>query len=468
MPSSTEEVVAALRGVEALAGLTDADYVWLAENGIERRFAPGATLFREGDPADSMKIMLAGEVHIRRAKSANASFVITQMGQIFGLVPFSRMKGYGGTAHSIGEVWVLDVPQEKFSAMLAAIPTMAQHCVSVLLTRVRELTRIELQQEKLTALGKLAANLAHELNNPASAAQRTASSFYTELKEYGRHQHALGTACLSEEESARYEAWFDRTRISTSGASEPNAMTAADHEEALLNWLETHNVAEAWQLAPTLAESAVSVAQLDNLASFTRPDLLHLALANFTSSVRMERMADTVVHSTGRIFDLIRAIKDYSYMDIAPIQEVDLARTLDTTLSMMTARLSGVTIERSYDPEVPPVSAYGSELNQVWTELIDNALDAMHEQGTLGLATRRQGEMVIVEISDTGGGVPEELKAHIFEPFFTTKPPGSGLGLGLDSVNRIVAKHAGIITLESRPGATLFRVRLPINQAKAY
>jgi signal transduction histidine kinase len=193
-----------------------------------------------------------------------------------------------------------------------------------------------------------------------------------------------------------------------------------------------------------------------------------VALATFASSLRVERMAETVVNSTVRIFDLIRAIKDYSYMDQAPIQDVDLAQSLETTLTMFNSRLQNVTIERNYDPDLPPVSAYGSELNQVWTALIENALDAMKDRGTLRLSTRSSGQMAFVEIWDTGPGIPPELKSRIFEPFYTTKAPGKGLGLGLDTAQRIVTKHSGFIQVESHPGATCFQVRLPLDQAGAY
>jgi signal transduction histidine kinase len=198
------------------------------------------------------------------------------------------------------------------------------------------------------------------------------------------------------------------------------------------------------------------------------PQALAVSAAAFSSSLRVERMAETVVNSTVRIFDLISAIKDYSYMDQAPIQEIDLAQSLDTTLTMFNSRLEHVIVERLYDPKLPHISAYGSELNQVWTELIANALDAMHDSGTLRLKTRALGEMVAVEIWNDGPGIPPEIVSRIFEPFYTTKPPGQGLGLGLDTVNRIVSKHNGSVNVESKPGATCFQVRLPVERAQAY
>jgi signal transduction histidine kinase len=191
-------------------------------------------------------------------------------------------------------------------------------------------------------------------------------------------------------------------------------------------------------------------------------------MSTFASSLRVERMAETILTSTVRIFDLISAIKDYSYMDQAPIQDVDLPASLENTLSMFASRLNGITVETDFDPALGPIAAYGSELNQVWTALIENAIDAMPNGGSLKLKTRLQGQLALVEIWDSGVGVPQELQSRIFEPFFTTKPPGKGLGLGLDTAHRIVSRHSGFLRVESKPGATCFQVRLPVDQAEAY
>jgi signal transduction histidine kinase len=468
-----EQIVAALRGIPALDGMSDQDYLWLAEHGIERKLGPGVMIFREGDPPIGMNIMLRGEVHIRRAQSGNVSFFIARMGQMSGILPFSRMKGYGGSGFTVGDVWTLDILKEQFPEMLAAIPSMAQRCVSVLLNRVREVTRIEMQSEKLTALGKLAANLAHELNNPASAAQRSAASLFSELRDFGDRKQLLGATLSEAGQFELYQQWAARTREKmasyTSRAILPdNALDLSDREEMFRIWLEAHGVPEPWSVASVIAESPMTLAHLEELASILSPQALAVSAAAFSSSIKVERMAETVVNSTVRIFDFISAIKDYSYMDQAPIQEVDLAQSLDTTLTMFNSRLEHVTVERMYDPRLPLISAYGSELNQVWTELIANALDAMQNSGTLRLKTRSLGELVAVEIMNDGPGIPPEIASRIFEPFFTTKPVGQGLGLGLDAVNRIVTKHNGNVSVESKPGATCFQVRIPVERAQAY
>jgi signal transduction histidine kinase len=467
------EIVAALRGIPALDGMSDQDYLWLAEHGIERKLGPGVMIFREGDAPIGMNIMLRGEVHIRRAQSGNVSFFIARMGQMSGILPFSRMKGYGGSGYTVGDVWTLDILKERFREMLAAIPSMAQRCVSVLLNRVREVTRIEMQAEKLTALGKLAANLAHELNNPASAAQRSAASLFGELRRFGDQKQQLGATLAEAEQFELYQDWAARTREKMAGYTSrailpDNALDLSDREEMFRVWLEAHGISEPWAIASIVAESPMTLAHLEELAAMLSPQALAVSAAAFSSSLRVERMAETVVNSTVRIFDLISAIKDYSYMDQAPIQEIDLAQSLDTTLTMFNSRLEHVVVERLYDPKLPHISAYGSELNQVWTELIANALDAMHDSGTLRLKTRALGEMVAVEIWNDGPGIPPEIVSRIFEPFYTTKPPGQGLGLGLDSVNRIVSKHNGSVNVESKPGATCFQVRLPVERAQAY
>lgn len=472
--SPCEEIVAALRRIEALDGMSDQDYLWLAENGIEHKAEPGAVMFREGDPPIGMNIMLAGEVHIRRAQSGNVSFFIARMGQMSGILPYSRMKGYGGTGYAVGTVWTLDILKEKFPDMLAAIPSMAQRCVGVLLNRVREVTRMEGQADKLAALGKLAANLAHELNNPASAAQRSAASLFTELRDYGARKYALGAIGLSCQTTDQLQAWVNRTREAmgqfeqTDPVAESSPLAGADREAVILEWLEAHNVPDAWTLAPAIAETHFPVAYLNDFAREFPADVLAPAMQAFASSLRVERMAETIIGSTVRIFDLISAIKDYSYMDQAPIQDVDLAQSLERTLSMVGSRLTGIHVKTDFDPELPAIDAYGSELNQVWTALIENALDAMPNGGTLSLKTKLQGQMAVVEVRDTGEGIPPELESRIFEPFFTTKAPGKGLGLGLDTVQRIVSKHSGFVTVQSKPGDTCFQVRLPLDRAQAY
>ena len=471
--SPPEVLLEALRKLEGLDGLTESEYLWLAENGIERKAGPGVLLFREGDPPVGMIIQLAGEVHVRRGQTGSMSYFIARVGQLSGLLPFSRMKGMGGNGYSVGDVWSIDIPKALFPAMLVAIPSMAQRCVTVLLNRVREVTRIEMQAEKLTALGKLAANLAHELNNPASAAQRSAASLFGELRTFGDNKQRLGGALVTADQYDKYQEWVVRTRARMSdymsrGPLPCTPLELSDREDIFRAWSEAHGIPEAWTIASAIAESPMTIAHLDELAAIVSPETLAISAAAFASSLRVERMAETVMNSTVRIFDFISAIKDYSYMDQAPIQDVDIAQALDNTLAMLASRLQFVVIEREYDLDLPHISAYGSELNQVWTELISNALDAMEDRGTLRLKTSVLSQMVVIEVWNTGPQIETEVLSRIFEPFYTTKPPGKGLGLGLDSVMRIVSLHSGIVSVDTKPGATCFQVRLPIERAEAY
>ncbi|WP_263408775.1 sensor histidine kinase [Terriglobus tenax] len=466
-----DEIIVALRRVEALDGLTDADYLWLAENGTEQKLSAGQEVFQEGDPADRMTILLQGEVHVRRRERGSVAFFISRVGQLSGLLPYSRMQTYGGTGYAVGDVWGLHILRNQFDDLLRAIPSMGQRCVSTLLNRVREVTRMEQQSEKIAALGKLAANLSHELNNPASAAQRAASSLLGELRTYGDLKYQLGSLCLTEEQKAMYRQWVTRLRLKSPTGSRPvlarDSIAISNREDDFGQWLTEHNVADPWKFAPVLAETTLEVCDLDEL-SLIGADILPIAIGTISSAIRTERMTETVIDATVRIFDLITAIKDYSYMDQAPIQDIDLAAALDNTLAMLGSRLTHITVERDFDPLLPPVPAYGSELNQVFTAIIENALDAMQDNGTLRLRTRTSGQLALVEIWDSGPGIPVELQSRIFEPFFTTKAPGFGLGLGLDTVQRIISKHSGHISVESKPGATCFQVRLPIEQMQAY
>src|SRR5277367_6840380 len=472
-PTPIPEIVAALRAVAPLDGLSEEEFTWLATHGKERVGEDRALIFREGEPAVSLNFILRGEVQVRRFRSGPIALFIGRAGQMTGKLPYSRMKTYGGDGYSVGPTWALDIDQSLFPEMLIAIPSMGQRCVSALLDRVREVTRMEQQSEKLNALGKLAANLSHELNNPASAAQRSAASLFGELREYGDQKYRLGRLCLPDETTEKYRNWVMNARARMSAYSNipkgsQNPLANADREEMLVQWLNAHNVHDPWTIAPGLSETTLAFDLLDDLAEIVGPEVLPIAVATVASSLRVERMAETVVDSTVRIFDLISAIKDYSYMDQAPIQDVDLAQSLENTLVMFNSRLKNVTVELEFDPQLPPISAYGSELNQVWTALIENALESMNDMGTLRLTTHLNGQMALVEVWDDGPGIDPSIRSRIFEPFFTTKAPGRGLGLGLDATQRIVTKHPGFVTVDSKPGATCFQVRLPLDRAEAY
>ncbi|MGO9436024.1 MAG: sensor histidine kinase [Terracidiphilus sp.] len=467
-PTPVEEIAAAIDRVVPLHGLSLEERLWLARHGEEVVGDPGQILFEEGTPADRMLLILKGEIHVRRQRGGPMELFIGRAGQMTGYLPFSRMKISGGQGFAVTPVWVLTIHKELFPEMLQAIPSMAQRVVSTLLDRVREVTRIEQQAEKLAALGKLAGNLAHELNNPASAAQRAASNLVTELRANRQNRFKLVNLCLSEEQIRGIEDWEQRVLSRRGAAGGVDAGELIAREESLRKWLSDLPCEGSWEVAAQLNDQGVCEADLNSLRTLLEPKEMCVALQFFTRYLRSNRSVETLINSSDRIFDLISAVKAYSYMDRAPILEVDVPAGLDATLQMLQSRMTNVTIERDYEPNVPRISAYGSELNQVWTALIENALDALGNQGLLRLACRLEGEMFLVEIWDTGHGIPPELQDRIFEPFFTTKPPGQGLGLGLDNAMRIVRKHRGHISVRSEPGSTCFRIRLPLDQLQAY
>ena len=470
-PTPAEKIAEAIERIGPLNGLPFEDRLWLARHGEEFVANAGDVLFEEGTPAENMLLILKGEIHVRRQHGGPMALFIGRAGQMTGVLPFSRMKTYGGQGFAISPVWALIIPKTLFPEMLQAIPSMAQRVVATLLDRVREVTRIEQQAEKLTALGKLAGNLAHELNNPASAAQSAAASLASALTANRENRFKLVNLCLTEEQIRGVQSWEEHilNRTLPGQIQEPGALAFIAREEALRHWLEQLGCPDPWEVAPQLAEQSVSVADLDQLRTLLGGiNETCISLQFFARYLRASRSVQTLAHSTARIFDLIDAIKAYSGMDRAPILEVDVPAGLDATVQMLHSRMTNIQIERDYEPDLPTINAYGGELNQVWTALLENALDALGNQGRLRLACRLEGEMMLVEIWDTGPGIPPELQERIFEPFFTTKAPGQGLGLGLDNAMRIVRKHRGFISVRSEPGSTCFRVRLPLDQLQAY
>ena len=471
-PTPVEEIADAIDRIGALHGLPFEDRLWLARHGQEVTANPGDVLYEEGAPAEHMVLILKGEIHVRRKVGGPMALFIARTGQVTGVLPFSRMKSYGGQGFAVSPVWALLIHRSLFPEMVAAIPSMAQRVVSTLLDRVREVTRIEQQAEKLVALGQLAGNLAHELNNPASAAQRAAATLLTALRANRSNRIKLIALRLTEEQMERTAAWedriFSRTGESLEPPAEADALGFIRREESLRGWLADIGCGDAWEVAAQMAEQSVTTADLDELRGFLSPAECCVALQYFARYLRSARAAETIVNSTARIYDLIDAVKDYSNMDRAEILEVDVPAGLDATLQMLRSRTTHIEVERDYQPNLPRISAYSGELNQVWTALIENALDALGDKGRLRVVCRLEAEMLLVEIWDSGPGIPPELQERIFEPFFTTKAPGNGPGLGLDNAMRIVRKHSGHLSVKSEPGSTCFRVRLPLEQLQAY
>jgi signal transduction histidine kinase len=246
------------------------------------------------------------------------------------------------------------------------------------------------------------------------------------------------------------------------------SLLKSDREEKFIDWLESHQVRAAWTMAPAFAEANLPISLLEELVSMISPEALPHAVASFATSLNGRSMVDAVSESSERIFTIISAIKDYSYMDRTPIQKIDLAQSLENALALLHPRLKGMVVVRDYDTAVTNITGFGGELSQVWTALMENAIDATKGRGTLKVSTWLRGEMAFVEIWDDGAGIEPALSSRIFEPFFTTKPLGQGLGLGLDTVRRIVSKHFGSVSVQSAPYATCFQVRLPIDQPQIY
>jgi signal transduction histidine kinase len=349
--------------------------------------------------------------------------------------------------------------------MLQRMPKLTERLVTVMLDRVREYTRASEQRDKLAALGKLSAGLAHELNNPAAAVKRTASSIRDVRREIRAAYLRIDQINLSREQRI-YIAECEEAAIKAidNPDSEPiTSVERGDREQDLEDWMESHGVLEPWKLAPTLAEAGLSTEKLEAIAAKVGLDALNPVLLRINHSFVAARMIGEIEHSATRIFELVQAVKEYTYMDQAPEQEIDIHSGLESTLTILAYRLrkNSIRVERHFDRTIPPICAFGVELNQVWTNLIANAIEAMADGGTIRLETSQNPMDVVVQVQDDGTGIAADVVPLIFDPFFTTKGVGDGTGLGLDTAMRVIRKHRGAITVKSKPGETIFRVSIP-------
>jgi signal transduction histidine kinase len=452
--------------VPAFADLPDDQLAWFISQSQELYFKPGELYSRQGDPANAMFVILDGEVEIRGEVGGETISFGLKKGDVTGALPFSRMKQFTVNGRAVTDSRVLRFPAESFPELVQKMPELAKRLVGLMSDRIRETTRIEQQRDRLVGLGKLSAGLAHELNNPASAAKRATSQLRDMIKKIKAASVELGRVDLTAEQRAEIERM--EAAFTQHDELPPDALTASDLEEQIDSLLRSHGQNDLWQLAADLAHKNVKPQQLESLFAALEPETARAVLVRIAASVEIANLLNEIESSTSRISDLVRAIKEYTYMDQSPVQNVDIVKSLETTLTILNHKIKrGVTVQRDYQRIPLLVNSFGSELNQVWTNIIDNAIDAMAGKGELRIRTYRDDGCVVVEIADSGPGIAPDVKPHIFEPFFTTKGVGEGTGLGLDTVQRIVKKHRGNIQVNSTPGDTRFQVWLPLSETSS-
>jgi len=448
--------------VPAFADLPEDQIDWFLSQSQELHYKAGDTYLRQGTPADSMFVILEGQLELHGALGGEIATFSMKAGDVTGVLPFSRMTQFKVNGRAVTDSRVLRFPAALFTDLVQKMPELAKRLVGLMSDRIRETTRIEQQRDRLAGLGKLSAGLAHELNNPASAAKRATSQLRDVLKKIKSASLELGRRDLTSVQRAEIEKL--ETSFTQSNEPPPDALTISDLEDQVDSLLRSHGQSDLWQLAADLARRSIRPEALESLFAALDAGTARAALVRIAASVEIAGLLNEIESSVARISDLVGAIKEYTYMDQAPVQNVDIVKSLETTLTILNHKLKrGVTVVRDYQRIPLMVNSFGSELNQVWTNIIDNAIDAMGGQGELRVRTYREDDCVVVEIGDNGPGISPEVKPHIFEPFFTTKGVGEGTGLGLDTVQRIVKKHRGNIQVTSQPGDTRFQVWLPLS-----
>jgi signal transduction histidine kinase len=451
-----------LRSFSLFDGLTDDQLAELAEGGTEVRIEPGVVLFREGEHADYWWVLIEGTIELLRRVGPEETVV--RMMDVpgwwaGGFRAFDQHGVYLATGRGATGGRIFRVPAEVLRDRLNAWFPLGRHLIEGLYGTARSIESTARQREALVTLGKLAAGLAHEINNPAAAITRDVDA----LEATCEMLLSSLTRLADEEISPRQFAALDALRREIKPqAVVQGPLDLADQEDALSAWLTRHDVDHEWIIAPPLAAAGIDPAWCERVAQSVGGAALEPGLKWVASTFSAATLLSDIKESSGRISELVAAVRSYSQMDRASVQCINVTDGLESTLVMLGHKVpGGVTVVRDYGTDIPEIEAYAGELNQVWTNLIDNALDAMDGAGTLRVTTRAEGSEVVVEIGDTGPGMSPEVAARAFDAFYTTKDVGKGTGLGLDIAQRIVVeRHGGTISIDSRPGDTVLRVRL--------
>jgi signal transduction histidine kinase len=433
--------------------------------GEELHLGDREVIFREGQARADFYVILNGRIKVVRHRPGGEEEVLTihERGDFTGTTDLLSGEAATATGYALGPARVAHVPVEHFNELILACPEMRELLLPALAERRRAEYAITAQQQKLAALGKMSAGLAHELNNPAAAAQRAAQTLGENLKDVESLCCDL-LNCLLGRQSNGAVPLTDICELAKRESPELDPLTRSEREDELSAWLATMKVEQPWEAAAALVSAGLARKDLEPLAG-APPALVPKLLTWLAKDIEMRQTCRDLGESTGRITEIVCAMKSYSHMDQSPVKSAtDLNQGILTTGTILKhkAKKKDLKWEKQFG-EVPPVLGIAGELNQVWTNLLDNAIDASPVGGTVRIRTAREGDQALVEITDQGPGIPPELRSRIFEPFFTTKPVGQGTGLGLDTSYRIVQNHRGDIQFDSRPGETRFTVRLPLS-----
>jgi signal transduction histidine kinase len=441
------------------------ELAWLVSRGSLRQLDEGDVLSAKGAPVTGLFVVLTGHIAIFIDRGAGRHKLVEwSAGDVAGMLPYSRLVSPPADSVAQEPSEILAIPRDDLTSMTRECPQITAILVHKMVDRSREFTSSGLHDEKMVSLGKLSAGLAHELNNPASAIERGAAQLEARLDEADRSSRALGASQLADHQLAAIDALRDCCAGSrTAGVLSP--IQQSDREDAISDWLADHHVDAA--VAGPLAETAVTVDALDRIAAVVDGPALAAALRWAAAGCAVRGIASDIQDAAKRISGLVASVKGFTHMDQSTVAgPVDLASSLGTTVAVLKAkaRSKSVGVTVTVEPDLPKVRGFAGELNQIWANLIDNAIDAVAESGRVDITARCERQRIVVRVVDNGPGMSAETRDHIFEPFFTTKPVGKGTGLGLDIVRRLVSHNDGEIDVETAPGRTEFRVSLPLAQ----
>lgn len=455
-----------LKKIPLFSGLPETDLRHLCQMVEEIQLATGAELFEEGSPGDQAYIVKDGQLEVLKASSGRQVLLsVIEPGDVIGEMALLEQKPRMATVRARTDCTLLVVHKEQFDHLLRTSPSAARTMFYTVLERWRVTEATLRQSEKMAQLGTLSAGVAHELNNPAAAVKRGAGQLQAALAQFEAQQIDLNQLTLTQEQQETLQGLRQRARELAAQPPELDALVRGDREYEMETWLEARGVTEAWQCASTLVNLTYDTTEMSTLAEHFGNDQLPAVIRWLNATYMVHNLLAEIGQGASRISSIVKALKSYAYLDQAPVQAVDVHEGLDNTLLILRHKLkAGISVRREYAPDLPQIQAYGSELNQVWTNIIDNAADALGGTGTITIRTRQEGGWVVVDIEDDGPGIPPEIQSRLFDPFFTTKPPGQGTGLGLDiSYTIVVHKHRGDIKVLSKPGQTCFQVWLPLD-----